>query len=218
MKVLRFSGGCASPTPETCSAETIVPWITSRSTPADEDRRRVAHRVLRRDAHRGDRAGVADLLDPLRDQLVAHRLGVDPLQRRRSRPPGRARTAPRAPAAGRRTGSTALRRRARRDRRPRPTAPTVAGDIVASDGNADQRQVEPIGVDLPGQRDDVDVTGTPRRHDRDVVEGEATPSRPAEADLDAVSHHRPASSRRVVRCLGRHRDVVRVALLQTRPP
>ena len=34
MNVLRFSGGSAADA-ETCSAETIVPWMTSRSTPAD---------------------------------------------------------------------------------------------------------------------------------------------------------------------------------------
>ena len=34
MNVLRFSGGCAAD-PDTCSADTIVPWMTSRSTPAE---------------------------------------------------------------------------------------------------------------------------------------------------------------------------------------
>ena len=58
------------------------------------------------------------------------------------------------------------------------------GDITESIGAAMTGMLEVVGVDLPGDRDLLGVPRTPRRHDRDVVEGVRPAAALAPADLD----------------------------------
>ena len=51
----------------------------------------------------------------------------------------------------------------------------------------EDRQLEPVGVDLPGDADLFGVARTPRGHDRDVVEGVGTAAALGPADLDLCS-------------------------------
>ena len=210
MNCLRLSG---SALPETCSADTVVPRMTNRSSPASiTDCGVLLGQLRRQGAGHRDPAG-AHLLDPLDHQVGLDRLGVDLLQ-----PPGRlARRAGRRPrraaARGRRTGSTGPRGRARRARRP---ARTHSGrrrhhrvHRRRHDGD-----VEPVGVDLPGHRHLLGVAGTPARHDRDVVERVARRPRLALPISMSMGPSRVASARRVVRCFDGHLDVVRVGLLE----
>ena len=183
MNSLRFSG---SAWPQTCSALTVVPRMTNMSTPASTTV--LANSLVRwglRLPRDGD-AGVAHLPDPLGDQL-----GLDRL---RCRSPASARTA--SGSAGRRP-----RRAAARVVVARPEALEVehaqAAELPEGDRGRrrhhrvhrrrEDRQVEPVGVDLPGGRDLLGVTGAPARHDRDVVEGVRLAAALGAADLD-LSH------------------------------
>ena len=51
-------------------------------------------------------------------------------------------------------------------------------------GGTHQRQVEPVGVDLPGDVHVLGVPGAPARHNGDVVEAVGTPARFPPPDLD----------------------------------
>ena len=165
-----------------------MPWMTSRSTPGRQHRRRQLQGVLRGDADGGGDAGVAHLLDPGGDQVGLDRLAVDLLQQRDRRRAGAGGLA-QLPVHRQRVlvaGPEALGVEhaqpaglADRDRRRR------ADDGVRRAG--DQRDVEPEGVDLPGGGDVVDVAGAPRRDDRDLVEVVAAAGEPVEADLDGVA-------------------------------
>ena len=140
--------------------------------------------LRRQRAGHGD-PGVAHLLQPRGDQLGLDRLGVDLLQ-----PPGRV-----AALAGAATSSSSGVGSSYRVQRPSrlstpsppslPNAIAVSGDITESIGAASTGQLEPVGVDLPGDADLLGVAGTPRRDDRDVVEGvgAAGPLGPADLDL-----------------------------------
>src|SRR5574337_1787110 len=57
----------------------------------------------------------------------------------------------------------------------------------------DDRDVEPIGVELPGGRHVLRRAGAPGRHDVDVVEFVGTTGGSAHADLNHVTHERSAS-------------------------
>ena len=63
MNSLRFSG---SSVVDTCSAETMVPWMTRMSTPGVEDHRGQRQGVLRGDPHRHRAAAGAQLAGPAR--------------------------------------------------------------------------------------------------------------------------------------------------------
>ena len=80
MKRLRLSGSTVF---DTCSAETTVPWMTSRSSSAS--RMALANCSVRcgRDRRARRDAGLLDLADALADQLGLDRLGVDLLHPRR---------------------------------------------------------------------------------------------------------------------------------------
>ena len=54
-------------------------------------------------------------------------------------------------------------------------------------GRAEERQVEAVRIDLPGDVDVLGIAGAPARHDGDVVEPVGLPSRLVDADLD-LSH------------------------------
>ena len=185
MKSLRLS---ASPEVVTCSAETIVPWMTSRSTPAASTAGASCRVCCGEIAHRrGDPRG-AHLLDPRGDQVGLDRLGVDLLQHRDRR--GAAGGGLADAGVGRRRvvvpGPQALGVEhaqpaglADRDRGGR------ADDGVRRAG--DQRDLEPEGVDLPGGGDVVGVPGAPGRDDRDLVEVVSPAGEAVEADLDGVA-------------------------------
>ena len=52
------------------------------------------------------------------------------------------------------------------------------------------RDLEPVGVELPGRRDVLRRAGASRRHDIDVTEFVSAPGCSAHADLDHVTHER----------------------------
>ena len=160
MNSLRFSG---SAWPETCSAETVVPRITNMSHAGVDDGLRELLGALR-----GQRAGdgdarVAHLLEPGGDQLGLDRLGVDLLQ-------------PRAAARGPSSPATSASR-SRRVVVPGPEALEVEHAETAVLAERDRglrrhhrvhrrrhdRQLEAVGVDLPGDRDLLGVARAARR-------------------------------------------------------
>src|SRR3954447_4545665 len=198
---------------------------------------------LRRECAGDGDARVADLLHPLRDQLGLDRRRVDLLQ-----PMG---------------GLLRLQRgdfleQVGRVLVPGPQAFEVEYAETAGLADRDRggrrhhrvhrrgqdRQLEPVRVDLPGDRDLLRVARPPRRHDRDVVERVGLTASLGPADLDLGHGNRlpvglPVSGRwiipgertttpawregrcrgtwsaaGVVRGLDRHLDVVRVGLLQ----
>ena len=132
---------------------------------------------------------LADLADPLGDQLGPDRLGVDLLE-----PLGRAGRPRRSAASSSRTlvGSSYRVHRPSTLSTPRPpswpSATAEAGLIVASDGCADAGDLERVRVELPGGGHVVDVPGAPARHDRDVVQVVAALRGLAHPDLDHVTH------------------------------
>ena len=77
MKVFRLSG---SPSLATRSAEMMVPWMTSRSMPADQQPRRQRLGVLRAHPHRGRHPGLADAGHRRGQQLGIQRRSVQLLQ------------------------------------------------------------------------------------------------------------------------------------------
>ena len=59
-------------------------------------------------------------------------------------------------------------------------------------GVGQQRDVEAVGVELPGRRDGLRAAGPPRRDDLDLVEVVGTTGLPAHPDLHEVTHgHHP---------------------------
>ena len=221
MKRLRFSGSARL---ETCSAETVVPRMTNRSTPASTT-------VFQNSWVRcGDRAPAtvtpASRIWPRR---CGDQLGAGSARRRSPasagwRWPGPARRSRRAAAVG---SSYRVHRPSRSSTgRPprRPKAIAVSGEIDRVHRRGDHRQVEVVGVDLPGDRHLLGVAGAPRGHHRDVVEGVGAATALAAANLDLghaarlpamagePGHRRSAAA--VVGRLDGHLDVVRVALLE----
>ena len=214
MNSLRFSG---SAWPETCSAETVVPRMTKRSTPASTTV--LANSWVRcGESDAGDgHAGVADLLEPRGDQLGAGSA------RRRS--PASARVACAALEAG------DLRRAAARVVVPGPQALEVehaeAAELAERDRGrrrhhrvhrrGQQRQLEAVGVDLPGDRDLLGVARAPRAA-RSRCRRRSRPRRPRLPRPISISViealHLRVSAARVVGGLDGHLDVVRVALLE----
>ena len=187
MNSLRLS---ASPWVVTCSAETIVPWMTSRSTPADEHGRRELQRVLRRDADRRRDPGVSHLLDPGGDQVR--------LAPARSRPPAAATTGGRRRAPASRSRAVDRRRvlvpgpeplgvehaepAGLRRRRSRSSGLITASDGLVTSGMSNRKASICQAVEHV-----VDVAGTPGRDDRDLVEVVAPPGEPVQTDLDGVA-------------------------------
>ena len=174
-----------------------------------------------------------DLLDPAADEVFPDRLRVDLLQ-----PPGRRRVVQLGRLGQQRLrviepGPQALQVQ-RREPAELADSDRGGGRDDAVHRRHDQRQVEPVRVDLPGDRDLVLVPGPPGRHDADLVERVRAPAALAPPDL----HHahialpplcirncervpdgpaRPAclaSPAAVVRRFGHHLDVVRVAFYQ----
>ena len=135
--------------------------------------------------HRRDRddAGGADLLDPLGDELGAHRLEVHLLHPRRGL------------VVVQLADLVEQRRRVLvagpqplqvEDARPAETAELDrrrgAHDPVHR--RAEERQLEAERVELPGDVDVLWVARPPARHDRDVVEAVGPPTRLVDPDLD----------------------------------
>ena len=131
-------------------------------------------------------ARVAHLVEPRGDQLGPDRLGVDLLH------PAGGVAAPQAGDLLEQVGRVVV---------PRPEALEVEHAETAEPAEGDRggrrhhrvhrggqhRQVEPVGVDLPGGADLLGVAGAPRGHDRDVVEGVGATGALGSADLD-LSH------------------------------
>ena len=225
MNCLRFSG---SPRSETCSAETVVPRMTKRSTPASTT---VLRELLRCAA--GDSAPAtvtpASRISASRcgDQLGLDRLGVDLLHPAGRASPRRAR----AISASSGSGSSYRVHRPSRLSTPRPpswpSAIAVAGDIDASPSarrapgartgrrRSARRSRPPRGRGCAG-------SGRSRCRRRRTRRRPRLP--PADLDLGHVElasarrlRTRPAARRSaglVVRRLDGHLDVVRVALLE----
>ena len=223
MNSLRFSG---SP-PDTCSAEMIVPCTTRISTPAGEQVRRELAGALRADP-RGHG-----------DPGLAHRAAAP----RRAAPgwigaacsscssrTGAVGSSSPAAASTRASAPSASACRAHR-----PSALSTAEPAELADRDrgrrrddgvgrvGDQRDVEAVGVELPGGRHLLRAAGPPRRHDLDLRQVVAAPGLPAHPDLHEVTHGWPSverprtpAARGVVGRLDGHRDVVRVALLEPR--
>ena len=158
--------------------------------------------ALRRERAGDGDPGGAHLLEPLGDQLGLDRLGVDLLH----------------PAGGlgaREPGD--LLQQAGRVVVPRPEALEVEHAEAAHLAERDRgrrrhhrvhrrgqhRDVEAVGVDLPGGADLLGVARAPRGHDRDVVEGVRAATALGTADLD-LGHAR-AAYRRGLRSRGRGR-------------
>jgi hypothetical protein len=154
--------------------------------PGVDDGLRELRRALRRQRGGRDDAGLTHLADALEDQLLPHRRGVDLLQapvglglvqlpdlleqRLRVVVPGpqplkveHAETAELADADRRLRGDHRVHRR------------------------GEERQLEAVGVDLPGDRHLLRVTRPPAGHHGDVVEGVGLPAALAAPDLD-LSH------------------------------
>ena len=74
MNCFRFS---ASSSALTCSAETVVPRITNRSTPGPRDDRGQLRDPVGRQRPGHRHPGGADLGDPLGDEVGLDRLGVE---------------------------------------------------------------------------------------------------------------------------------------------
>ena len=178
----------------TRSAEMIVPWMTSRSMPAATSAGVSACGVLRADPHRGGHPGVADARHRGAEQVGIQRRGVQLLQQ-----PDRRRRlglllgglddlgdlgldvgVPADQALAVEHTETAepaqLDRELRRHQRV--------------GGVRDDRDLEPVGVELPGRRHVLRRAGAPRRHDVDVVEFVGAAGGSAHADLNHVTHER----------------------------
>ena len=95
----------------------------------------------------------------------------------------------------------------------------MAGLITPSIAAPSSGQLEPVGVDLPGDVDVLGVPGPPARDDGDVVEPVGPAPRLEDADLDLCHlvrppafvgpvrlHHPPACLRTQLRTPGRHAD------------
>ena len=179
MKRLRLSG---SREPETCSADTVVPRMTKRSTPASTT---VFHRSwVRRRQRSGHRhARGADPLQPRRDEFGDDRGRVDLLEAT-SRPPAF------------QFGYLAELRRGILVSGPQPLQVQDPDAAQPADGDGrlrrahgvhrrgEHRDVEVVGVELPRGRDFVGIPGSPARHHRDVVQCVGAPRPLAPSDLD----------------------------------
>ena len=55
-------------------------------------------------------------------------------------------------------------------------------------GMTDHRDLEPVGIELPGRRDVLRRPGAPRRHDGNVIEFVGAAGGSAHADLNHVAH------------------------------
>ena len=184
MNFLRFSG-CS--TDDTCSADTVVPRITKRSTPAATT---VSYSSCVRCGVRAPAtvtpAG-ADLGEP-----VAHELGLDRLGVQLLHAPGRRGLLERGDLGEQRLGVVVARPEAlevehaeaaelaEHDRRPR------AHDRVHR--RAEHRDRELERVDRPRGRDVLGIARAPRRHDRDVVERIRATRALGAAELDLHAH------------------------------
>ena len=187
MKRLRLSGSTVF---ETCSAETTVPWITSRSSSA-------ARIAWASDSVRWGVTEAAVVMpasficaDAGRDQLGDDRLLVHLLH------PGGGlvvvELADLVEEGGRVlvAGPEALEvEDAQAAQLPQLDGGGGAHHPVH--GRAEERQVEAVGVDLPGDVDVLGVPGPPARDDGDVVEPVGLTPRLEDADLDLSQCARP---------------------------
>ncbi len=142
--------------------------------------------ALRGERRGGDDAGVAHLLDALPDQLLLDGGGVDLLEPRGGRLDGH-------------LGDLVEERLRVGVPGPQPfeVEDAEAAQLTDADGglrgdhrvhgSGQERQLETVGVDLPGDRDLLRVTGAPARHDSDVVERVCPAAALAAPDLD-LSH------------------------------
>jgi hypothetical protein len=144
---------------------------------------------LGRERRRDGDARRADLADACGDELRADRLGVELLH-----PPGRGRVVERGDLVEQRRGVVVAR----------PEALEVEHAETAEPADRDRglrrhdrvhrgrqhRQLQAVGVDLPGDRHLLRVAGAPARHDRDVVERVGPAAALAAADLHLVVHGR----------------------------
>ena len=153
-----------------------------------EDVRRQLDGVLRREPHRDPHAGVAQLADPLAQQLGRHRLAVEPLQAGRGRVErgqllvgvGVARPQPLAVEHGQAAEALDLDRGRRRDHRVRR--------------RDHQRDVEGQRVDLPAGRHHLGAAGAPAGHEGELVQVVTPAHAASQADLDCLWHSRKSAA------------------------
>ena len=193
MNSLRLSGSACE---ETCSALTVVPadheHVHAR---VDDGLGELAGALWRQRPGHGD-TGVADLAEPLGDQLVTDRLGVHLLE------PGGGLLTSEPRDLGQHRGRVLVAGPEPLEVEHAQAAETAQRDRLRRRHHRVHRrgqdgQLEPVGVDLPVDADLLGVAGAPRRHDRHVVEGvrAARPLGPADLDLG----HAFAGPRGVVR-------------------
>ena len=181
MNSLRFSGVEVW---ETCSAETTVPWMTRMSRPGLERQVVEARHALRRERRRGDDARLAlDLLDALPDELGLDRLLVDGLHLAGRRVLGQLRDALELGVGVLEARPDALEVQ---DGQAAELAddPRRLGRDDAVHRRGEQRELEAVVAELPGDVDVVGVARAPRGHDRDVVEAIGAAGLLPAADLD----------------------------------
>ena len=203
MKRFRLSGSTVL---ETCSAETTVPWMTSRSSSAARMAGASSVGALGGDRGRRGDARLLHLADPLGHQLGLDRLGVHLLH-----PGGGLLVVELADLVeqGGRVLVAGPEPLEVEDAQPAEAA-QLDGRVRADHavhGRRQQRQVEAVGVDLPGDVDVLGVAGPAAGHDGDVVEPVGPAPRLEDADLDLchMPALRPSSSHRP--SPGRHADV-----------
>ena len=180
MNFFKFSGSARV---DTCSADTVVPRITNRSTPASSTA--LWYCAVRWGDKRGrrDDAAVADLLDARADQFFLDRLGVD-----LAHPPHDVAFGQRRDLVEHRlrvvvAGPETFEVEHAETAEPADLDREVGRDDAVH-GAGNDRRLEAVGVDLPRDRDLFGIAGASRRHDRDVVEAVGTTTRLAHADLD----------------------------------
>ena len=180
MNSFRLSGSVRV---ETCSAE-IDRALDDEDVEAGLDRGLVvvAH-ALRRQRGRRDHALILDLANPLRDQVLAHRLGVDALHLRGRDLLGLLGDPLELARGVVVAGPDALEVE---DGEPAEVAEDAGGlgrdDAVH--GRGEQRQVEAVRTERPGDVDVIGIARAPARHYRDVIEAICAAALLAASDLN----------------------------------
>ena len=183
MNRFRLSGSTVF---DTCSAETTVPWMTRRSSSAARMAGASSLGALRGDRGARDDAGGLDLADPLGDELGLDRLEVHLLHAGGGLVVVELGDLVEEGLGVLVAGPQPLEVEDRQAAEP----PDLDGRARAHHpvhGRGHERQLEAVGVDLPGDVDVLGIAGPPARDDGDVVEAVGPPTRLVDADLD-LSH------------------------------